>query len=342
MSKVMYMKFISPNSHEFRELLYERLKQIIIGLKEGLYTINDLFYILNAEYRLGSLTKEQVTKLLQSPSIKTLDEVFGKEVVYKINDLTLPEPPCLVVTTTREEAIKLLNQYSILTPFTSRDRIEYTVVSVFKAISLLVTSGKIVNYIVIPNINQFLRNYRFTNALKCLVILCRFANISIISKPIIQLTTEKKQIEGFITKIDLFDEDSTLVITLDTEVSSDFRPAIREFIERHGISDDLVKQITGKTRYDFELSSEWYLFGKEKHEFNKQIYDTALKLGFDKTTARKIACWKVESINDIVRLLKDLQYQFRDREYFINNVIPKICMIFNQKPEVITQLLELL
>ena len=348
----MKLKFVEPGSKEFRELLYERLRQIILGLKSGFFTINDLFYVLNAELKLGSLSREQVSTLFKSPTLKTLSKIFGIEKPYEINGIVL-ESPVLIVAASREIASKLMSKYSFLTPFTSIENIEYTVTSVFKAISLLVIQGRKLKEIDCKLFIYKPEDFKGKqlNALSTLIILSRLLNITILSTRQILFYVEYANLKESMDRISALKEElylqSNNIYTLSSYVSEEFEPAIVEFFKRNITQDEYdefdekLYKLIGKRERELKWDKHWYLFGSEKKEIDNSRYELAKKLGFNDKIARKIASWKVNSLNDIVKLLKDLRYEYRDEKYFEEHVISKIAIIFNQKPEVLKQILEL-
>ncbi len=348
----MKFRFVEPNSEEFRELLYNRLREIIVGIKSGLYTYNDLFFTLIAELQFGSLTREQVNALLKSPALQSLDAIFSKTTLYEIDNVKLSSP-VLVVTPDRNTAVKLLQSYSFLTPFTDVANIEYTVVSAYKAISELVKGIEQK----VPDIKIFIyrphtwRPRKQVNALKTLVLLCRLANVSVLSNPQIVLDAEAKAlVENSSGRLRALMEEllesvqDYMTISL-RDISEDFRPAIAEFLRRRDWQEELcskLEQLSGLRCSELPIDSAWWCFGNTPREVDKEKYELAKKLGFDDRTARKIASWKVESINDVVRLLRDLAYSYRDVEYFRSSVVPKIAQIFNMKTEILLHLLEII
>lgn len=348
----MRFRFIEPNSPEFRELLYNRLREIIVGIKSGLYTYNDLFYVLVAELQFGSLTREQVNALLKSPTLQTLDAIFGKTTLYEIDGVKLSSP-VLVVTPDRETAVKLLQSYSFLTPWTDAKNIEYTVVSVYKAISEIVKGieQRVQDLKVFIYRPRAWRARKQVNALKTLVLLCRLACVPILSGPQIVVDVEAKAIienaSGRLRALmeELLESGQDYMSISFRDISEEFRPAIAEFLRRRDWSEELcikLEQLSGLRCNELPIDSAWWCFGNTPREVDKEKYELAKKLGFDDRTARKIASWKVESINDVVRLLRDLAYSYRDVEYFRSSVVPKIAQIFNMKTEILLQLLEII
>ncbi len=383
-------RFVEPGSKEFRDLLYERLRQLIVGLREGLYTQSDLFYIVTSLVALGDLTKEQALQILKSPTLATLDNIFGKRTVRKVatrlfGDVELPdETPCLVVVPNREVATLYLRKFSFLVPVEKFEpSIEYAVCSIYKAVSIVTTHGdKVRSIVLLPDDHRLALSLlsgnvasRIGQGYVTLIILAKLWNITVTAPFVAQFDFEHEEVRRNIENLRVrallavLDELETTtgerrVVTFRTPICLDpYLPAICvAFCRKYGLEDyvklrkivfdtytiadydrqfyEYLSKILGHLPNEVVLAG-WWRFGMAGTEVDNDRYELAKKLGFDERTARKISQWRVESINDIVRLLKDLKYNYRDEEYFRNSVVPRIAQIFNTRPEVLLQLLEL-
>jgi len=393
---MMQVRFLEPNSPEFRDLLYERLRQIIVGLREGLYSEHDLYYVVTSLVALGDLSEEEAKKLLKNPTLATLDTIFGKReprtIYAKFLSVELPEDedakPCIVVVPNREVATKLLERYSWLVPIERfRPDIEYGICSIYKAISLVATRGfDVKTLVLLPDdfnartvINFEAGEFRTCKHLRgyvALLLIARLYNIKIYAPKALKFDFEmestEKTLESASGRIGALLQimkrlSSGSIISIKTPIDlSEYLPAICvAFINRYGIArydprrGAVLFPIREMTYYDrdfydllnkvcYEVPDEvnlvsWWTFGEAKQtSLDHARYELARNLGFDEKIARKIASWRVNSLNDIVRLLKDLRFNYRDEKYFREVVIPKIAQIFNTTPEALTQLLELL
>ncbi len=319
-------------AEEYRREIYRHILEIVKLYCEGVYTINDIVYILSSLVELGDVDRSVAEAIIQSPTVSTVEKVFNNvEPRYEIDGVPI-DTPALVVTPSREHAVQLLDRYP---HFTTSLRGEVTVVSIYRAISLIVLGRCRGRRIVVYRPTLF--TGKAHDALRVLILMTTILNIPTISRPAL-IPRPLMEIE---TKLDLLDKYGREVIHVDIHVRDEFKPALRELWERYGRDEkirEMIKIYTGVDVREIPRREDWWRYSKATSNIDYNIYEEARKL-FNDRIAEKIARWRVRDVRDVVKLLRDLKYDFRDENYFKSVVIPSICKMFNVDIDVVMRLL---
>ena len=314
---------IVPES-EIENFLFQELLKLIDLYNDGAITFMDLYYKLTAE--INTLGKEKVLDILKSPTRETLYSLFQNSVpTLQINGLAIPRNSVVVVKN-REEVYNYYRKYPILKPVV-KNPVPLGIMSSLKAISSVV-KGMNAYTIVIPDLP-----WKHVDALATLVLMCRLANIKLISNTPIVFREEIPTHDINPRLLSLANE---AVFLSTQQITSRFKPALRKFIEDYGLQEKA--ELYGINIYDLPWREDWWNYLNVKSEVDQKLLEECLKAGLPEYVARKIASWKVYNINSIIKLIGEIYLDVQE-SYYREKAVEIISNWYNVKPEVIRNLL---
>ena len=321
--------FPKLSDKELRDLVKNKLIEILRSVYEGKLTWAEFYYRVKAEQ---SLSEEEKREIFRNPTEATIRRVFGEEVIeYEVEGLRFT-PPAIIVTPSLFKARSIVEKHPFVVPMTDRELPEITAVTVYKALSLMVKRYpelKDKGYKIVIVGNYGVKPY---HAMKALVFMCRVGGIEIVSKKTFVLPTEYNTI---IDSRVLSVADEVLEI-LDWNIMEDFQPAVKEFAYRYDLVDKF-KEININVE-KFSWREDWWNYGFKKSNFKEDLYRKLLEEGFREAVARKIASYNIKEFKDFLKMMRDIKYYYKDEKYFKEHVIPKLSKMFNYRPDLVEYL----
>jgi len=313
-----------------REILYECLSTVIRRYLQGIFTINDVIARITNE---PLLSPEEKKMLISSPTLATLNELFGRESAYKVDGVVLP-PKTAIAVGSKRFAVSMIRRYEFITPVDNISRADIVVASIVKVASML-TTRKLSNEwsiaLWIKNTNPL-----FAPIVKYVIAIALAEKRNIIS-PFIRFLDPRVEIEH--SRL-LLDSDNIFSISLNPMEKPYVLRAIREYINRGGNIE--VLEILGVKEGELPpFSDGWWMWKPDNPEeysegpppepettIDKDKLLRLIEAGVKKNIAKRLVQILSEvSTESIARAIVELKYHYSDSE--VEQLLPVISSVFN-------------